>query len=111
MRGVGDLQGRLRIANAVGGNASFDFRGRVLLVTGAASGIGRAIAAYFRACGARVMLGDINAEAAHALDPHGDTARALRYDAAQAQDAQALVNACMAHFAPARFCRAGCSCV
>ena len=103
------------MANAVSGNASFDFRGRVLLVTGAASGIGRAIAAYFHACGARVMLGDINAEAAaeaaHALDPHGDTARALRYDAAQAQDAQALVNACMAHFAPARFCRAGCSCV
>ena len=90
------------MANAVSGNASFDFSGRVLLVTGAASGIGRAIAAYFHACGARVMLGDINAEAAavaaHALDSHGDTARALRYDAAQALDAQALVDACMAHF-------------
>ena len=90
------------MANAVSGNASFDFSGRVLLVTGAASGIGRAIAAYFHACGARVMLGDINAEAAaaaaHALDASGETALAQHYDAAQAQDAQALVDACMARF-------------
>ena len=88
--------------SAVGGNASFDFHGRVLLVTGAASGIGRAIARYFHGCGARVLLGDLNAEAAtaaaYALDATGETALAQRYDAAQAQDAQALVDACMARF-------------
>ena len=88
--------------SAVGGNASFDFHGRVLLVTGAASGIGRAIATYFHGCGARVLLGDLNAEAAtataHVLDATGETALAQHYDAAQAQDAQALVDACMARF-------------
>lgn len=88
--------------STVGGNASFDFHGRVLLVTGAASGIGRAIATYFHGCGARVLLGDLNAEAASAtayvLDATGETALAQHYDAAQAQDAQALVDACMARF-------------
>ena len=89
-------------ASAPGGNASFDFHGRVLLVTGAASGIGRAIAGYFHACGASVMLGDVNADAAtaaaHALDASGTTACAQAYDAAQAVDAQALVNTCIARF-------------
>ena len=87
---------------APGGNASFDFSGRVLLVTGAASGIGRAIASYFHACGARVMLGDVNAEAAtsaaRALDASSVTAFAQAYDAAKAVDAQALVDTCVARF-------------
>ena len=76
--------------------------GKIALVTGAASGIGRAIATYFHACGARVMLGDVNAEAAtaaaHALDPAGASALAQRYDAAKAEDAQTLVDTCMARF-------------
>jgi NAD(P)-dependent dehydrogenase (short-subunit alcohol dehydrogenase family) len=38
---------------------SFDFRGHVVLVTGAAAGIGRAIARGFREAGARVALGDL----------------------------------------------------
>ena len=90
------------MGNAVSGNASFDFHGRVLLVTGAASGIGRAIATYFHSCGARVMLGDVNVEAAtvaaHALDPTGASALAQCYDAAKAEDAQTLVDTCMARF-------------
>lgn len=89
-------------ASAPGGNASFDFHGRVLLVTGAASGIGRAIAAYFHGCGARVILGDLNADAAtaaaHSLDATGATALAQAYDAARAEDAQALVDTCIARF-------------
>ena len=84
------------------GNTSFDFTGRVLLVTGAASGIGRAIASYFHASGARVMLGDVNAAAAtaaaRALDASGASALAQAYDAAKAEDAQALVDSCMARF-------------
>lgn len=85
-----------------GGNASFDFSGRVLLVTGAGSGIGRAIASYFHACGARVMLGDRNAEAvtatAREMDASGASALAQAYDAASAADAQALVDSCIARF-------------
>ncbi|MEO6625257.1 MAG: SDR family NAD(P)-dependent oxidoreductase [Burkholderiaceae bacterium] len=90
------------MGKAPSGNAIFDFRGRVLLVTGAASGIGLSIASYFHACGARVVLGDVNGEAAsaaaRALDASGDTALARHYDAAKAEDAQALIDACMVRF-------------
>ncbi len=80
----------------------FDFKRRVLLVTGAGGGIGSATAAYFHACGARVMIGDINeaaaANVAQSLDPTGKRVRALRYDASRSQDAKALVDACIRHF-------------
>ena len=80
----------------------FDFKRRVLLVTGAGGGIGSATAAYFHACGARVMIGDINeaaaANVAQSLDPTGKRVRAMRYDASRSQDAKALVDACIRHF-------------
>lgn len=38
--------------------ASYDFSGKVLLITGAGSGIGRATAIKFAACGASLILGD-----------------------------------------------------
>lgn len=80
----------------------FDFKRRVLLVTGAGGGIGSATAAYFHACGARVMIGDINETAAtnvaKSLDPTGKRVHAMRYDASRSQDAQALVDACMQRF-------------
>ena len=53
----------------------FDFEEKVLLVTGAASGIGRATAEYFFNCGASVFLADLNAnlvaELAAKMDPSG----------------------------------------
>ena len=80
----------------------FDFKRRVLLVTGAGGGIGSATAAYFHACGARVMIGDINetaaANVARSLDPTGKRIQAMRYDASRSQDAQALVDACIRRF-------------
>jgi 3-oxoacyl-[acyl-carrier protein] reductase len=51
------------------------FEGRVVLVTGGGSGIGRAIATRFAEEGARVVVNDIRAEAAEA------TAKALARDA------------------------------
>ena len=80
----------------------FDFKDRVLLVTGAGGGIGGATAAYFHACGARVMMADINEAAvvalARSLDPSAQQVRAQRYDASQSADAQALVQACLSAF-------------
>ena len=41
----------------------FDFSGKNALITGAASGIGLATARYFHACGAKLLLADINMSA------------------------------------------------
>jgi NAD(P)-dependent dehydrogenase (short-subunit alcohol dehydrogenase family) len=41
-----------------------DFRGKAVLVTGAATGIGRAVPVGFASPGAMVAIGDINEEAA-----------------------------------------------
>jgi len=55
------------------GPVSFDFTGQVVLVTGAAAGIGQGIAAAFHEAGARVALGDVREAAlertASALGP------------------------------------------
>jgi 3-oxoacyl-[acyl-carrier protein] reductase len=73
----------------------FDFAGLVSVVTGAGSGIGRETARYFHACGAAVVLADIDEAAAETaageLDPEGKRAVAVRYDAGQPGDAGMLV--------------------
>ncbi len=76
-----------------------DFRGRVVLVTGGAQGIGAAIAGAFAAAGATVAIADLQADAAAACAgglalrglADGQTVRAYRADAAQRDELTGLV--------------------
>jgi 2-hydroxycyclohexanecarboxyl-CoA dehydrogenase len=68
--------------------------GKIAVVTGAASGIGRATAEAFALAGARVVLGDINEEggeaAAGALQVQGADAHFIRLDVTQPDSVNAF---------------------
>jgi len=73
--------------------------GKTTLVTGAASGFGRAIARRFAAEGARVAVVDLNEAGARAVAAElGDAAIALRCDVARAEDVAGAVEAARAAF-------------
>ena len=73
----------------------YDFDGKVVAITGAASGIGRATARRFAACGARVVAADIDVPGAHEtvdlITAAGGTATAVRTDVADSASVQAMV--------------------
>jgi NAD(P)-dependent dehydrogenase (short-subunit alcohol dehydrogenase family) len=68
---------------------------RVVVITGAGSGIGRATALLFGAEGARLVLADINADAAartaHEVELAGGAAVSQRSDVSREADVQALI--------------------
>jgi NAD(P)-dependent dehydrogenase (short-subunit alcohol dehydrogenase family) len=76
-----------------------ELAGKVAIVTGGASGIGRATAELFVAEGAQVVIGDVDealgAELAAALGPAAAFARA---DVSQADDVQSLVDVAVERF-------------
>ncbi len=68
------------------------FDGKTVLVTGAASGIGRATAQMFSEEGARLVLADRDEDGlAATLETIGDQHRSMRFDAADAQSCRSLV--------------------
>lgn len=70
-----------------------ELAGKVAIVTGGGGGIGRATAALLVAEGARVVIGDVDGDAAEAVaDDLGDAAGFLRTDVADADQVQALVD-------------------
>jgi NAD(P)-dependent dehydrogenase (short-subunit alcohol dehydrogenase family) len=73
--------------------------GKVAVITGGASGIGRACADRFAREGASVVLGDINEEAAGSavadIEGQGGTANAIRLDAAQSSDNEAMMRSAL----------------
>jgi NAD(P)-dependent dehydrogenase (short-subunit alcohol dehydrogenase family) len=76
--------------------------GKVALVTGGASGIGRAAARVFAREGAAVALADVNVEggerAAREVEEGGGRARFLRADVSSAAEVEALVQGTVAAF-------------
>jgi 3-oxoacyl-[acyl-carrier protein] reductase len=77
-------------------------RGLTVLVTGAASGMGRATARVFAAEGANVAVTDTTAEGAETVAAEivakGEIAKAWRLDVASRDDINAVVNRIAAHF-------------
>jgi len=79
-----------------------EFKGRVAVVTGAASGIGRALAARFAAEGMRVVVADIEpgalAAAARELQESGCETLAVETDVSRADQVEALARRTLAAF-------------
>ncbi len=77
-----------------------DLSGRVLLLTGAAGGIGSAIARLFRRAGARMLLADLAPPTAlaAALDPTGEQVVATACDVTDTGSVQAMVAEAVARF-------------
>jgi 3-oxoacyl-[acyl-carrier protein] reductase len=77
--------------------------GKAAVVTGAAQGIGRAIADTFAREGAAIVIGDVNLElaqkAAEELIAQGAQALAVRCDVTSEPEVAAMVDRCVAEFA------------
>ena len=85
-------------------DVSFDFAGRTVLVTGAASGIGEAVARALVSAGAAVGVGDLQESAAEEiaaeLRQSGGKALALPFDVRDAEATEAWIAALEAEFGP-----------
>ncbi len=85
-------------------DVSFDLAGRTVLVTGAASGIGEAVARALVKAGAAVGIGDLQETAAEEiatdLRQSGGKALALPFDVRDAEATAASVSALEAEFGP-----------
>lgn len=73
-----------------------DFTDKVVLITGAASGFGKHLAAEFSRRGARLVLGDINADGVEEVAAGLEGAAiAMACDVARERDCQAMVDAAL----------------
>ena len=81
---------------------TYDFTGRVALVTGAAGGIGRAAALGFARAGASVVVADVNEvggnETVALAETAGGRAKFVHADVASSESVQQMVDATIAEF-------------
>jgi 3-oxoacyl-[acyl-carrier protein] reductase len=81
---------------------NFDFSERVLLLTGANGGIGRAVVREFAAAGARIVMADIDDQGATAfarsIDPAAGSIAVARLDASSAADVDRAIALCRGQF-------------
>ncbi|MDR3419339.1 MAG: SDR family oxidoreductase [Nevskia sp.] len=79
-----------------------ELKDKVAIITGAASGIGRASALRFAEEGARLMLGDLDGDGGEALAAElrsrGSQAQFRRCDVSRPTDCEALVEEALAHY-------------
>ena len=79
-----------------------DFRGKIAVVTGAASGIGRALAERFAVEGMKVVLADVDEaaldEASKSIEATGAVTLAVPTDVSRAEDVDALASRTMKAF-------------
>lgn len=80
----------------------YDLSGKVAIITGAASGMGKAAAILFAQQGAHVVLADLNTkggeEVAHEASQSGNKCVFQRTDVAQEADVKALVDRALSEF-------------
>src|SRR5499425_30683 len=92
----------MRATQCTGGIAMPGVRDRVAVVTGAANGLGREIAALLAREGARVALGDLDAtgldKTAAAITSVGGDAVAVAGDLTEEAPAQRLIETCVQRF-------------
>lgn len=83
----------------IGQNEMGQLEGKVAIVTGAGSGIGRAIALGFAAEGASVVVADMNSDTAEAVAAEtGAKALAVKCDVSQTPEVDAMVEAAVERF-------------
>jgi NAD(P)-dependent dehydrogenase (short-subunit alcohol dehydrogenase family) len=86
-------------------NVTYDFSGEVAVVTGAARGVGRAIAGSLVAAGAQVVAADRDAAGlAQTCAPLGGSALAVTADVSAADGAASIIDAAVAQFGRLSFC-------
>ncbi|MNQ99496.1 2,5-dichloro-2,5-cyclohexadiene-1,4-diol dehydrogenase [compost metagenome] len=82
-------------------NIKYNYSGKTILITGAASGIGQATAIEFAANGAQVVIGDLNPDAQETVNKiitDGNKAVFIKTNVSDAVSVKALVDKCVADY-------------